>query len=107
MVQLAVVSMWVVQTSVVSGTVLLVVMLSMWIIASWTLRACERFLLTSLFTYCRSYYASAPVLWVTEGVMFLSCPPVCACVCVFVAPRSHSPTGFSVVHDYDCDVSVL
>ena len=25
------------------GTVLLVVMLSMWIIASWTLRACERF----------------------------------------------------------------
>jgi len=26
------------------GTVLLVVMLSMWIIASWTLRACERYL---------------------------------------------------------------
>lgn len=85
MVQLAVVSMWVVQTSVVSGTVLLVVMLSMWIIASWTLRACERFLLTSLFTYCRSYYASAPILWVTEDVMFL-----CVRVCIRGAAESFS-----------------
>ena len=30
------------------GTVLLVVMLSMWIIASWTLRACERFFMLQL-----------------------------------------------------------
>ena len=38
------------------GTVLLVVMLSMWIIASWTLRACERFFMLQLLSLIYYYF---------------------------------------------------